>query len=165
MTEAVYGVRETMAMLKEIDPELRKECLKEIRRAAKPMADAISRNLPSSPPLRGMDNLGRLGWHSADIWKIKVVVGGRRNVKKDVWPLVSLKIVSPVGTLFDMAGRKSSNPLARALGAAGFGDASRAAWRTEAQLSKETSEAIRESIKKMSARLNKNVVSKPGSVI
>lgn len=158
-TTAVYGVREVMAALKEIEPELRKEALKEIRSAARPMQRAIESRLPAQAPLRGMDNAGRLGWQTANR-RVRVKVGGRKSKGRDEWPLVSLALVSAPVSLFDMAGRAGANEFASRLSGAGYGDASRAAWAQDHELRDETQKAILAAIKKMSDAVNQQLVTK-----
>jgi hypothetical protein len=65
--------------------------------------------------------------------------------------------------IFDMAGRKTSNPLASQLSAR-FGSASRAAWRPAEELFRETAAAIEAAIEEASKEINANLVKKPGGV-
>jgi hypothetical protein len=157
MTTQVYGVRETLAALKTVEPELRKQAMKQIRDAARPMKAAIEAKLPTAPPLSHMDNDGRLGWRNADR-RVKIKVGGRKSRGRDEWPLVRLSLVSAPVALFDMAGRKSSNDLSAQLDR--FGSASRAAWAVDQQLGREAEKAILEAIKEMNKAVNKDLVTK-----
>lgn len=156
-TPQVYGVRETLAALKDIEPALRKEAMKSIRDAARPMKAAIEAKLPTQAPLSHMDNDGRLGWRNADR-RVKIKVGGRKGRGRDEWPLLRLSLVSAPISLFDMAGRKTSNPLASQLNR--YGDASRAAWAVDLQLREEAQKAVLEAIKEMSKTVNKDLVTR-----
>lgn len=157
-TPQVYGVRDTLAALKDIEPKLKREAMKSIRDAARPMAAMIETQIPTSAPLRGMDNDGRLGWGRVSR-KVTTKVGGRRSHSKDEWPLVSFALKSAPLQLFDMAGRKGRNHLDEML-TPKFGPASRAAWRTEEPFREQTQRAILEAIKEMSKTVNKDLVTR-----
>jgi len=161
MTEAVYGVRETLAELRTLDRKAQLAAVREMKSAAQPLANKIASYLPHEPPLSGFDHLGRTGWNRSDVWQVKVKYGGRKRKNKDEWPLVSLRLEAAPTVIFDMAGRKSSNLLASKLSAR-WGSASRAAWRPAEALFRETAAAIEEAIEKASKEINANLVKKSG---
>lgn len=56
------GVREVIAELRKVSPELVKQLRKDLRSGVAPTAKAVAAAYPKAPPLSGMDNEGRLGW-------------------------------------------------------------------------------------------------------
>ena len=155
---SVYGVRETLAELKELDKALFFETVREIKKAAAPMVKELERALPSEPPLSGMAR-GRLSWRKM---KVNVKYGGRKDRNKDEWPLLKLELKDGAGQLFDMAGKGGSSPLADRL-TARFGGPSRAMWRNTDRLLAESSEAVKDAIARASEKVNRKLVEK-GSI-
>lgn len=51
----VRGLKEALRTINEIDPKLRRQITKDMRRIAEPALDAIRRAIPSDPPLSGFD--------------------------------------------------------------------------------------------------------------
>lgn len=160
---SVYGVREALKELRSMDKKAQLACQREMKSAAKPLANKVASFIPTSPPLSGMNHLGRTGWHSADIWNVAIRYGGRKRKDANEWNLLSLRLETAQAVMFDMAGRKTSNRLASALSKS-FGGASRAAWRPESELFNETSKAITDALEKVAKELNENLVYKPGAV-
>lgn len=122
----LYGLDETLAALKTIDPTLRKEAQKRIRKVPMDIAKRTKAEVPTRRPMRnwgswsrrgGVDKTGRtmygdvgaLTWDaSAAKAGIKVLTGGQRlNVR--------LVNKSAVGSVFEMAGsrRDFSSPVGR----------------------------------------------------
>ena len=155
---SVYGVRETLAELRELDKALFFETVREIKKAAAPMVKELERALPSEPPLSGMAR-GRLSWRKM---KVNVKYGGRKDRNKDEWPLLKLELKDGAGQLFDMAGNGGSSPLADRL-TARFGGPSRAMWRNTDRLLAESSEAVKDAIARASEKVNRKLVEK-GSI-
>jgi hypothetical protein len=128
-TPAVYGVRESLKTLRDIDPALRRESVKAIREAAKPLQQAVQNRL--GPPMSGMKHKGRTGWYAGS-QRVRTKVGGRKAKGADTWRLVSVIVSGTAASIFDMAGRSgSSTPQGRGLVEAlssKHGAASRAAW-------------------------------------
>ena len=92
----VYGVQQTIAALKQIDPELLKQTRKDLKVAAEPIATSIRAYIPNQPPLRGFRHNGRTSWKPSGIQikvktdfskrafagersLVRIVVGGRKN--------------------------------------------------------------------------------------
>ena len=152
---SVYGVRETLAELRELDKALFFEAVREIKKAAAPMAKELERGLPSEPPLSGMAR-GRLAWRKM---KVTVKYGGRKDRSKDEWPLLKLELKDGAGQLFDMAGKNGSSPFSDRLSSR-FGGPSRAMWRDSERLLAESSEAVLDAIARASEKVNKKLVEK-----
>jgi hypothetical protein len=56
------GVREVIAELKKVSPELVKQLRKDLRSGVQPTAKAVTAAYPKAAPLSGMVNEGRLRW-------------------------------------------------------------------------------------------------------
>jgi hypothetical protein len=126
-----YDVTRLVRDLGKFDKDLVKALRKDIRQAAKPVAEQVKSSLPSDSPLKGMLNKGRLGWNVGPASKSTKLVfrsGSRRN-SKGYSSLISVNVPSPVTVMIDMAGKKggktaSGRAMIRALG----GRPSRYAW-------------------------------------
>jgi hypothetical protein len=90
------GVREMLAQLKEIDPKLVTQFRKELRGTAKDMASTIQSRIQVTPPLSGMGGYTprSLIWQGA---KTRVSISTVGSRKRDVTPLLSIKVDSPKG--------------------------------------------------------------------
>ena len=62
MTIQVKGVGETLRELGKINPSLKRELNKDIRKVLKPMLTEITQSIPTLAPLSGMIHNGRTGW-------------------------------------------------------------------------------------------------------
>ena len=93
------GVREMVAQLKDIRPSLVTEFRTKLRNTAKEMASTIKSEIQVTPPLTNMKpTLGVAGrsliWRGA-VTKVSISLAGSR--KRDVTPLLSIKVDSPKG--------------------------------------------------------------------
>jgi len=162
MAPAIYGVRETLKELRELDKQAQLACVREMKKAARPLAAEIERYIPAGPPLRGFANRGRTGWDNAQ-HVVKVKYGGRKRRNRNEWPLLSLRVEGAPTVMFDMAGRRSGNNLSSAL-SRDYGGASRAAWRPEDRLTTESTQAIEAALDDAMKKVNANLVKKPAGV-
>lgn len=112
MADVVYSnVRELMRQLKSIEPELRKELVRDLKAVAKPVQAAVVARIPNNPPLRGMNGRGRMSWNNSVNYKgrrvpaksvqVKFRSGGSRRA--GVTSLLSVQAMSPVVAMIDMA--------------------------------------------------------------
>lgn len=129
----VFGVREAMKALSKVDPVLRRETQKRMRRAAEPLRVAIRAQIPSDPPMSGWER-GRYAFDGAAAKRgVRPRYGGRAR-GNNAWPLLTMTQSDAGGAVFDMAGRASSgkSPQGRQFIAnlrARSGQASRSMWR------------------------------------
>lgn len=173
---AVYGVRETLAEIKQIDEKLYWESINQIKAAARPMADAVSAAFPSPVPMSGFANRGRLGYKAPA--KVNVKFGGRKDKRSDEWGLVKIVIPGAAQEMIDMAqnahnGEKTSpykykggtrshrvngqgNKMIETLG----GRASRYVWPTIEKYRPVVNAAILQAIADVSKIVNKNLVTR-----
>lgn len=118
MADIVYSnVRELTKQLKAIEPELRKQLIKDLKAVAKPVQAAIVAKIPNDPPLRGMRGNGRMSWDNSVNYKgrrvpaksvtVRFRSGGSR--RSAVTTLLSVQANSPVVAMLDQA-RKGRSP-------------------------------------------------------
>jgi hypothetical protein len=104
---SVQDVRELQKRLKAIEPRLRTELVRDVKRIARPMESDIKANIPSIAPLSGMaKDRGRLGW-GVGVPANKTLIQFRTSAggKSLTTSLVRIKVSSPATVLADMAGR------------------------------------------------------------
>ena len=104
----VTGVREVVARLKELDPKLVTQFRKELRDTAKGAASRIQSQIQTTPPLSGMagDSPRALRWAGAKA-SVSISMAGSR--RKDVTPLLKIKVDSPKGSPGYMVGEKAGS--------------------------------------------------------
>jgi hypothetical protein len=106
MAESVtlVGVKETLAVLRSVEPESYKQLNKDIESALGPAKSAIKRSIPSVAPLSGMMGNGRTSWSQVSVKTSKSLVA------KSGSKLVQVVAKSTNGAGFeiaDIAGRGS----------------------------------------------------------
>jgi hypothetical protein len=115
----VYGVPEMLALLKRIDPELRKATIAKMKLAADPILQEARGLIPDQPISvseqtrkrgGGWKAKGRLGYDAKKIRRsIKVTFKTKiRDKNANTFPLMRLVLGSAGGSIYDMAGRKGS---------------------------------------------------------
>jgi len=72
----LYGVKEAVAIMRQVQPEMLKQMRAEIRKIANPAVTAIKSMTPAVSPLRGMDHLGRTGWSAVNV-SVSITPGQR----------------------------------------------------------------------------------------
>jgi hypothetical protein len=104
---SVQDIRELQKRLKAIEPRLRTELVRDVKRIARPLESDIKANIPNIAPLSGMaKDRGRLGW-GVGVPANKTLIqfrtsGGGKSLTTS---LVRVKVSSPATVLADMAGR------------------------------------------------------------
>lgn len=136
MADVVYSnVRELLRQIQQIEPELRKELVKEIKAVAKPVQAAVVQAIPDRAPLRGMNNNGRLSWDNSVNYKGRRIPSKSVTIKfrsgnsrfTAITSLVSVQVNSPVVSMIDMA-RNSNTPQGQHMVATLGRQPSRYAW-------------------------------------
>lgn len=107
----VYGVEDTIATLRKLEPELYKQAVKDMKVAAEPIAQSIRDYIPNDPPLRGFRHKGRTSWNRSAI-KVKVSVSFAKKTIQNEKPLVKIIVngkTPGMAGLFiaDMAGKRN----------------------------------------------------------
>ena len=111
----ITDVAKLQRELMKIEPELKKQLVRDIKSVAEPVQSAIKSNLPTVAPLSGMNNRGRLGWTPARGKRPGVVSivyrSGSKRTAPLVTSLVSVNVGSAVMVISDMAGKR--NPMGK----------------------------------------------------
>ena len=89
-TMRAEGVREVIAELKKVSPELVKQMRKELRSGVQPTAKAVVAAYPLAPPLSGMANDGRLRW--SRVRGSVSITPGRSRKYRQTSSLVAIKV-------------------------------------------------------------------------
>ena len=171
MTVQVQGLKETLRDLQKLEPELRKQINRDIRRTVKPVVDFINGNIPAGPPLSGMDHNGRTGWNRRRAVAMKLDARKpRRYVDRPgrtVTSVIRITTKDAPTAIVDMAGKagggSSRAPESRrrpnfaAALTARLGQPSRFMWRdTENQISLVSNELVK-IIKDVENEVNKDL--------
>lgn len=109
---SVTQIRAVQKRLKAIEPGLRAELIREAKKPAKPIADAIKKRLATIEPLSGMHR-GRLNWYASknskgQVFKpdtVRVAFRTKSSGYSKITTLVSVRAMSPAVAFADMAGR------------------------------------------------------------
>ena len=82
VTVETASLRQLNRALTDIDPELRKAVGKDIKSAVRPTATRILSRIPSTAPLSGMANSGRLGYSKPRVGVYATPGGGRGSIAR-----------------------------------------------------------------------------------
>lgn len=141
----VYGMKDALRELNSISQKLRKEVTKEYAQIMEPVINDARSSIPTQAPLSGMDQQWKTksgylmlpgkaggGWSAVVAQKMVKAKINTKRIKDFGGQRVNVGTFRLVwqgagNTVFDMAGRKSGNPMARNLEAR-FGKASRVVW-------------------------------------
>lgn len=107
-----YGVKETIKLMRQLEPEMLKDMRKSIRQIAQPGVLAIKAGSPKVAPLSGMANNGRSGYTRPTV-TIQVTPSARSGFGKTTANLVAIKAVGSGKQygfeISDMAGRANND--------------------------------------------------------
>jgi len=163
----VVGIKETLRELNKIEPELRKEIIKDFRQVVKPVVDQIKRALPVEAPLSGFarswtqGNNQKTPWNGATVAKS---VTSKIDTRKRGKSLAVMKIImkSPAGAIADMAGKKGGNsPQGQIMIAAlerRYGRASRFMWPSYIDKANEIEGGVEQIVEKVIDATNRRLV-------
>ena len=104
---SVMDVRELQKRMRNIEPRLRTEFVREIKKIGKPLESKIKTGIGTIEPLSGMrKDTGRLGW-GVGVAPDKTLIQFRTSAggKSLTTTLLRIKVFSPATVLVDMAGR------------------------------------------------------------
>ena len=110
-------LRKLQRVLKEIDPELRKQLLRDAKAVGKEAESLVKPALPTGAPLSGMKTNGAYGWNTQESKgkrlapnktqvRFRTATGG--NTAGGTTSLVSVRVVAPMTVIADIAGRSGS---------------------------------------------------------
>ena len=158
-TVTVVGVKETLRELNKMEPELAKQIKKDVKQiTASVVADA--KNAVPNTVISGFSRNwqgGRLTPFSSEQVR-KTITTRFSNRKRGAMAVFAVVMKSPIGEVFDMAGRSSANNLATRLETR-FGRASRIVWpsyeRNKTELDTEMQKLVDEVMRLANSDLSK----------
>lgn len=104
----VFGVRDSLKILGEIDRKQRLAAIAKIKASASELVRLAQEPYPDQAPLSGMARPGRLQYDPAKVARgVQVQVGGRARFGES--PLVTIVQKNAGGALYDMAGLASDS--------------------------------------------------------
>jgi hypothetical protein len=104
---SVLDVRELQKRMRDIEPRLRTQFVRDIKKIGKPLESQIKSGIGTIKPLSGMlKDTGRLGW-GVGVAPDKTLIQFRTSAggKSLTTTLLRIKVFSPATVLVDMAGR------------------------------------------------------------
>lgn len=110
----LVGVEQAIKSLRKIDPELRKQFNRDAKAIAKPVLDKAASDYPELP-LSGMARK----WSNILPWDLRRAQRGLRvkiDTSRKSTNVIVLMNTDKAAAVFEQAGRRSDDPLARALG-------------------------------------------------
>ena len=158
-TVTIAGVKETLRELQKMEPELAKE----IKRDFKQIVDPIVKDARAGVvelPLSGFARNWKAGvlmpWSKNAVSKSIIARFSNRR-KGNSLAVFSVTMKSPAGTIFDMAGKASSNRLAVALDQIA-GRPSRLMWPTYERHADQVNENLARLVEKITDEANRRLV-------
>jgi len=112
------NVRALQRRLKEIDPELRKQLMRDAKAVGKKAESIIKPALPPVAPLSGMNGNGAYGWNSqtkggkrlaANKTSVQFRTATGGNTRGGTTSLVAVKVLAPMTVISDIAGRSGNS--------------------------------------------------------
>lgn len=156
MSVRVEGVAETLRILQRIDPDLRKELIRDMKQVTKPVVNAIRGNYTDrllSGTERTWAPRGRTIFPYVQRQAVSgVTVSASSSKRKQTVLAITQK--NPAAAVFDMAGRKTDNPLASALDTR-FPPPSRVMWRSYEQADKAFLDEIEKVVRRVEDSLTR----------
>lgn len=164
----VTGVPETLRALGRIDPELRKAAVREFRSIGNELRREARASIPATPAVSGWRTtrtrrpengpgvwtVGRLAYRPGKVRSGITVRFSARSAPGRPIRLVTLRNANAAGAILEIAGRRRSNRLSRALDESGWPKAGRVAWRTVDRNRARIDAGVRTAVDNMTATLN-----------
>lgn len=152
----VDGVKDTLRMLRRVDPELRKQFNKDARQVVKPLMDDAKQRY-TRVPLSGFNRR----WKDITprpIGRYRSGVSFRVNTSDKRGAVFTVLQRNAAASVFDMAGRKGPNQLSRSLERAGWGTASRVMWPAAETKGEQAVAELLDLVNKVASRLDRQAV-------
>jgi hypothetical protein len=168
MTWEVYGVREALAELRELDPKSRAAAAKQIKSAGGELVALGAGEYPLETPLSGMSSNGRLDYLPSKVQRgVQIQVGGRTPKGSKTIPVVTLVQKNAGGALYDLAGLRGgaaskggtkARPNFIEVLDRRFGPAQRGLWRARGPIRTKAEAALRDALEDVAAQVNRKLV-------
>jgi len=156
----IAGVKETLRELQKMEPDLAKEIKKDFKQIVDPIVKD-ARTQVVALPLSGFARNWKAGkllpWSQSAVGK-SIIARFSNRKRGNALAVFSVTMKSPAGTIFDMAGRSSSNRLAAALDQL-YGRASRLMWPTYERHADAVNENVAKLAEKIADETNRRLVS------
>jgi hypothetical protein len=154
---AIKGISPTLRELAAVDKKLAAELRKQLYQAAQPVANKAKELVPD-PALSGWtkSDWPRDGvrWNTTEVRKgIRVAVRTTSRRKHQTSNWIGIVNTSAAGAIYELAGRRKSNPLDQALKNKGLGTASRLVWRAWDTIGQATQRKIEQDLDTAIARI------------
>lgn len=95
---------DTLKVLADIDPELRKAAKEQMRTVAGPLVQSVQGLIPSQPPMSGWARSKRTRWESATVRAgVRAVNRTKRSSRDGNIPLLSIVQANAAGSIFELA--------------------------------------------------------------
>jgi hypothetical protein len=161
---AVKNIPQTLRLLKQVDPELRKRVPDEIKSYAEPMLTEIKGGLPDRM-LSGWSNKGRTGYRPRSAkynTRLRFRGSRPRSAPYDSWPILRVESKHVALSIASMAGRKSGGKTAsgKAMIAAlkqRYGGADRFIWPYVVKHQPNIERGIRNSLERYETIINREL--------
>jgi len=158
-TVTIVGVKETLRNLQKLEPDTAKAIKAEFKQIVKPIVDAAKpqvRELPLSGFARNWKGGKILPWDKSAVQK-SIIARFSNRKRGNSLAVFSVTMKSPAGTIFDMAGKTSSNRLAAALDQIA-GKPSRLMWPTYERHADQVNENLARLVEKITDEANRRLV-------
>jgi hypothetical protein len=154
MTMQVQGLESTLKVLQKIQPEVKKQFFKDAKQIVRPAIDE-AKNAYRSDYLSGMTRAWAPGGRPIFPWsqpKASKGVAVATSLSKKQDAVLTIVQKDAAAAIFDMAGKKTSNPLGNALNA--FQTPSRVMWRSYEQHAGAIEAEMKKSVDEVMGRIN-----------
>lgn len=154
MTMEVQGLESTLKALQKIQPEVKKQFFADAKTIVRPAIDE-AKNAYQTDYLSGMSRAWAPGGRPLFPWSLPkaskgVAVATSLSKKQDA--VLTIVQKDAAAAIFDMAGRKTSNPLGNALNA--FNTPSRVMWRSYEQHAGDIEKEMTKSVDEVMGRIS-----------
>lgn len=154
MSIHVEGLESTLKALKKVKPEVQKQFFKDAKQIVKPAVDDAKGSYRDNY-LSGMTRAWKPGGRTIFPWSGSAAsrgVGVATSLSKKKDAILTIRQKDAAASIFDMAGKKSSNRLGDALNA--FGEPSRVMWRAYEQHAGQIEKEMEKSVDEVMKQIN-----------
>jgi len=154
MTMQVQGLESTLKALQKIQPEVKKQFFKDAKQIVRPAIDE-AKGAYRSDYLSGMSRAWAPSGRPIFPWNQSTAVKGvavATSLSKKQDAILTIVQKDAAAAIFDIAGKKTSNPLGRALNA--FNTPSRVMWRSYEQHAGAIEDEMSKSVDEVMARVS-----------
>jgi hypothetical protein len=158
----VVGAKDAIKGLRKVNPELRKQFNRDVKTIAAPVVNAAKAAYPSMP-LSGMSRIWAPGNRQLFPWEANKARSGvtvKIDTSKTAVSVIRIQQKDPAATIYELAGKRASNPKGRAFITnleTRFGRAQRVLWPTYERNSAEIVDRIRDTVLAASREVQKEL--------